>query len=456
MKSSNTKSKILAKQEKSIIIASEQRERGNPQSAKCNTNNICHTEGVARSIQNEIDCHADFVKSDRDDSNICHTERSEVSLKNIDCHELDSAKIQNLIARNNTHPQTPSAREGAYFGLPRVASNARNDGIISTSIAELQTSYSPSLAEGARGWVSLDSTAVIVSNDKKNPSLRALQRNAWQSTTKNATNDSSVADFAKADIANTDSSVTSLAKAKSNNANFASAKSTHPQTPSAREGALRSVATLSRDGVFISNATTNICHTERSEVSLKNIDCHDFATFNKAANSRNGGIIFPSLADLQTSYSPSLAEGARGWVSLDSTAVIVSNDKKNPSLRALQRNAWQSTTKNATNDSSIANFSKVDIVNTDSNVASLANAKSNNANFASAKSTHPQTPSAREGASSARERALKNIANATNCHTEALAEVSQNAQINRDISGFALNMTKGNDMTKKNNTTKGI
>ena len=75
-------------------------------------------------------------------------------------------------------------------------------------------------------------------------SLRALQRNAWQSTTKNATNDSSIADFAKADsskvdIAKEKSSVASLAKAKSNNANFASAKSTHPQTPSAREGAFK-------------------------------------------------------------------------------------------------------------------------------------------------------------------------------------------------------------------------
>ena len=94
--------------------------------------------------------------------------------------------------------------------------------------------------------------------------------------------------------------IQNLAKAKSNNANFASAKSTHPhptgcealaeaKTPSAREGDLRTVATLSREGAFfglpraISCARNdgNICHTERSEVSQKNIDCHaksnDFA-----------------------------------------------------------------------------------------------------------------------------------------------------------------------------------
>ena len=144
-------------------------------------------------------------------------------------------------------------------------------------------------------------------------SLRALQRNAWQSTTKNATNDSSIADFAKADsskvdIAKEKSSVASLANAKSNNVNFASTKSTHPQTPSAREGALRSVATLSNEGVFkaknantshtdnicqtdkkaichtealaeVSQNATKLCNTERSEVSQKANKNRDISGF---------------------------------------------------------------------------------------------------------------------------------------------------------------------------------
>ncbi|MGX2972124.1 hypothetical protein [Helicobacter sp. T3_23-1059] len=77
---------------------------------------------------------------------------------------------------------------------------------------------SPLPCGGVRGWVSLKVSKSPASLKNATSSLRALQRNAWQSTTKNATNDSSVADFAKADIANADSSV----------ANFASAKSTHP------------------------------------------------------------------------------------------------------------------------------------------------------------------------------------------------------------------------------------
>ncbi|MGX2973453.1 hypothetical protein, partial [Helicobacter sp. T3_23-1059] len=88
------------------------------------------------------------------------------------------------------------------------------------------------------------------------------------------------------------------------------------------------------------------CHTERSEVSLKNIDCHEFTTFNKVAKSRNDGssdsrnerISQPiaedfasystSIAELQTSCPPSLAEGARGWVSLDSTSKISLHNSK--------------------------------------------------------------------------------------------------------------------------------
>ena len=126
-------------------------------------------------------------------------------------------------------------------------------------------------------------------------------------------------------------------------ANSRNDKKTHPQTPSAREGVLRKVATLSSKSSLrdfrrklwqstiqnnnnglpraTSNARNdgNICHTERSEVSLKNIDCHEFAS----ANSRNDGIISPSIAedfasyphsiaDLQTSCPPSLSTRGLG------------------------------------------------------------------------------------------------------------------------------------------------
>ncbi|MGX2971592.1 hypothetical protein [Helicobacter sp. T3_23-1059] len=347
---------------------------------------ICHTEALAEVSQNA--------------TKLCHTERSEVSLKNIDCHEFATFnKVAN--SRNDGNENSSNGKISTSLAGSQTSH--------SNSIADLQTSCPPSLAEGARGWVSLEVSKSPASLKNATLSLRALQRNAWQSTTKNAANDSSKADIAKAD---------------SNNAK--SCNNTHPQTPSAREGALRSIATLSREGDFkAKNANTshtdnicqtdkkaichtealaevsqkatklchtersevsqntqinrdisgfalnmtkfnrhcetsagirgnpqcktnkidchadfvksvrndgNICHTERSEVSLKNIDCHEFATFNKVAKSRNDGVI-----------SPSLAEGARGWV-----------------------NQTPASLKNATNDSNVGY-------------------------------THPQTPSAREG-----------------------------------------------------------
>ena len=85
-------------------------------------------------------------------------------------------------------------------------------------------------------------------------------------------------------------------------------KDTHPQTPSAREGALRSVATLSNEGVFkaknantshtdnicqtdkkaichtealaeVSQNATKLCNTERSEVSQKANKNRDISGF---------------------------------------------------------------------------------------------------------------------------------------------------------------------------------
>ncbi|MGX2972936.1 hypothetical protein [Helicobacter sp. T3_23-1059] len=140
-------------------------------------------------------------------------------------------------------------------------------GVLSPSPIAENFAFSPSLAEGVRGWVSLEVS-------KSPASLKSQNLQSKEKT-----------DSSKVDIAKAKFSIANLANAKSNNENFASAKSTHPQTPSAREGALRSVATLSnegasfwayskREGALIANTTTNICHTERSEVSLKNIDCH--------------------------------------------------------------------------------------------------------------------------------------------------------------------------------------
>ena len=102
----------------------------------------CHTEV---SQVTEVSCHCEpclhgaaihtraVIASER-------SERGNLSYntKKVDCHALDSAKMQNLIARNDgsinsfndkkTHPQTPLVlREGAYCGLPRAISCARDD-----------------------------------------------------------------------------------------------------------------------------------------------------------------------------------------------------------------------------------------------------------------------------------------------------------------------------------------
>ena len=72
--------------------------------------------------------------------------------------------------------------------------------------------------------------------------------------------------------------------------------------------------------------------------------------------------------------SPSIAEGARGWVSLEVSKLPASLKSKN--LQNQEK----------------ADFSKVDIANAKSSIASLANAKSNNANFASANLPTPKPP----------------------------------------------------------------
>ena len=86
----------------------------------------------------------------------------------------------------------------------------------------------------------------------------------------------SKADSSKADIVKEKSSVASLAKAKSNNANFASAKSTHPQTPSAREVAFRTFATLSNEGAFNPSSKSSL-RASNASVAIYNsskVDCH--------------------------------------------------------------------------------------------------------------------------------------------------------------------------------------
>ena len=119
-----------------------------------------------------------------------------------------------------------------------LRAESRNDGVIF-----------PSLAEGARGWVSLDSTAVIVGNDKENSVIASEQRergNLSYNTKKVDCHDSTL-------------------RAESCN--------------DKNNGLPRVASNARNDG--------NICHTERSEVSLKNIDCHaksnDFARNDKNA-----------------------------------------------------------------------------------------------------------------------------------------------------------------------------
>ena len=121
---------------------------------------------------------------------LCHTERSEVS-------QVASHTESNRDISVSTKPQ--------YDKVDSIASECKP--ISSPSTYEEQSVISPSLAEGARGWV--------------NPIL--------ESQAKSAT---------------------------------ASAKDTHPQTPSAREGAFK-VA------LHAHNANPAVCHTERSEVSQK-------------------------------------------------------------------------------------------------------------------------------------------------------------------------------------------
>ncbi|MGX3046195.1 hypothetical protein, partial [Helicobacter sp. T3_23-1056] len=78
--------------------------------------------------------------ADNDATSVIASERSErgnpqCNTESIDCHALDSAKMQNLIARNDDNVKSCNDR-------------------VSASLADLHTSCPPSLAEGARGWVS--------------------------------------------------------------------------------------------------------------------------------------------------------------------------------------------------------------------------------------------------------------------------------------------------------------
>ncbi|MGX2970781.1 hypothetical protein [Helicobacter sp. T3_23-1059] len=108
----------------------------------------------------------------------------------------------------------------------------------------------------------------------------------------------------------------------------------------------------------------------------------------RAVLARRGNPNPQSIADLQTSYSPSLAEGARGWVSLDSTAVIASGFDK---IRV-----------------AIYDFLRYFVLLSPTNfwIAMLTPFARNDGVFLSlltmtalkSKKTHPQTPSAMEGA----------------------------------------------------------
>ena len=200
MKTLNTNAKNLANK-KSIVIA---RNDGNAKSRKeifviasksqdlrgnlqCNIDKIdCHDSTLRAESRNDIensfnDANHFVIASKSQDlrgtspqlrssDSARKREWAQLRKQNLQCNidKIDCHANANAFARNDkkTHPQTPSAREGvlrgvatlaregAYFGLPRATSCARNDGVIS-----------PSLAEGARGWVSFDSTADIVGKD---------------------------------------------------------------------------------------------------------------------------------------------------------------------------------------------------------------------------------------------------------------------------------------------------
>ena len=98
---------------------------------------------------------------------------------------------------------------------------------------------SPSLAEGARGWV--DTTS-------------ASQAGLATANDKNATTNNANANFASISKADSALSAKSL-------------KDTHPQTPSTREGALKEPNTPTlREGAFevaphARNANSAVCHT---------------------------------------------------------------------------------------------------------------------------------------------------------------------------------------------------
>ena len=142
--------------------------------------------------------------------------------------------------------KTSNKEATAMKSWQKVASNDKS--LSSTSTYEGQSVISPSLAEGARGWV--------------NPTLESQAKSATAKD-KNATaGNANSASISKANISKLDSALSAK-----------SAKDTHPQTPSAREGAFK-VAPHAQ------NSNSTICHTEgvaRSisrNISKDSIHCH--------------------------------------------------------------------------------------------------------------------------------------------------------------------------------------
>ncbi|MGX3046166.1 hypothetical protein, partial [Helicobacter sp. T3_23-1056] len=134
----NDSTSVITDKYSASVIASECNERGNPHYDIDKVD--CHANAVAfaRNDKN-ANFFNDKIANSRNDYNhsVIAGERSERgnlqdNIETIDCHALDSAKMQNLIARNDgiansfndkianfasaksTHPQTPSAREGVF------------------------------------------------------------------------------------------------------------------------------------------------------------------------------------------------------------------------------------------------------------------------------------------------------------------------------------------------------
>ncbi|ETD23023.1 hypothetical protein [Helicobacter macacae] len=140
--------------------------------------------------------------------------------------EATAMKSWQKVASNGKSLSSPSFESASN----PISSPSTYEGqsVISPSFVGGDSTYSPSLAEGARGWVNPTSASQAKSATANDKNATANQAN---------TNSTSIS---KANISKLDSELSAK-----------SAKNTHPQTPSAREGALRVPnKVILREGAF--------------------------------------------------------------------------------------------------------------------------------------------------------------------------------------------------------------